>query len=566
MKNHWQIAKKITKEFQDKFPEVNPIVLQLLYNRGLIEQEKIDEFLNPDYGQDIHDPFLFKDMKKAVTRILKAIKNKEKITVHGDYDTDGVSATVVMITTFKKLGADVDVYIPHRVSEGYGLNINTVDELEKNGTNLIVTVDCGISSHQEVDYAKERGIEVIITDHHEQPPKLPKAYATINPHVEKEKYPFHELAGVGVAFKLVQGLVMEDKGNKLKAGFEKWLLDIVALGTIADCVPLVGENRTLVKYGLVVLRKTKRVGLRTMIKNFRFDLASLDTQSVSFGLAPRINAAGRIDHANTAYELIMTENEKSANKISADLEKTNQERQRITEKMTKSSIEQIGEIKDQKILFASGEDWQVGVVGLVAGRLSDKYSRPVIVMGMKNDEVVGSGRSIPGFDITKALIESKDYLEKYGGHAAACGFSLKKENYKKFIECMVTYATKKISDKDLVKSHKIDTEISIENINWELVDKLNDFEPFGEGNKQPKFVSYGLEVSDLQKVGNEGNHLRIMVEKNGCTKKIIAFGFGKTIGNELMIGDTIDIVYEITINEWNGNRELQLKLVDIKKK
>ncbi|MDP2683902.1 MAG: single-stranded-DNA-specific exonuclease RecJ [bacterium] len=566
MKSHWQIAKKITQEFQNKFPEVNPIVLQLLYNRGLTEQEKIDEFLNPDYGQDIHDPFLFTDMKKAVVRILKAIKNKEKITVHGDYDADGVSATVVMITTLKKLGANVDVYIPHRVSEGYGLNMNTVDELEKNGTNLIVTVDCGISSYDEVDYAAEKNIEVIITDHHEQPPKIPKAYAVINPHVEKEKYPFHELAGVGVAFKLVQGLVMEDKGNKLKAGFEKWLLDIVALGTIADCVPLVGENRTLVKYGLVVLRKTKRVGLRTMIESSRFNLASLDTQSVSFGIAPRINAAGRIDHANTAYELIMTENEKSAIKISGDLEKTNQQRQKITEKITNSSIEQIGQVKDQKILFTSGEDWQVGVVGLVAGRLSDKFSRPVIVMGMKGDDIVGSGRSIPGFDITRALIESKEYLEKYGGHAAACGFSLKKNNYEKFLEKMSSIASEKISDKDLIKSHKIDTEVKIENINWELVDKLNNFEPFGEGNSQPKFVSYGLEVNDLQKVGNEGKHLRIVVEKNGCQKKIIAFGFGQTIGNELMIGDIIDIVYEISINEWNGNRELQLKLVDIHKK
>jgi len=566
MKSHWQIAKKITKDFQNNFPEVNPIVLQLLYNRGLTEQDKIDEFLNPDYGQDIHDPFLFRDMKKAVERIFKAIENKEKITVHGDYDADGVSATVVLITILKKLGADVNVYIPHRVSEGYGLNKNTVDELGKNGTNLIVTVDCGISSYEEVDYATEKNIEVIITDHHEQPPRIPKAYAIINPHVDKEKYPFHELAGVGVAFKLVQALVTEDKGKRLKAGFEKWLLDIVALGTIADCVPLVGENRTLVKYGLVVLRKTKRVGLRTMIENSRFNLASLDTQSVSFGLAPRINAAGRIDHANTAYELIMTEDEKEAIKISGDLEKTNQARQRITERITNSSIEQIGVVKNQKILFASGEDWQVGVVGLVAGRLSDKYSRPVIVMGIKDDEIVGSGRSIPGFDITKALINSKDVLEKFGGHAAACGFTLKKENYSKFIDSMSALADKEIGDKELIKSHRIDTEIVIENINWELVDKLNNFEPFGEGNNTPKFVSYGLEVNDLKKVGNEGKHLRMMVEKNGCQKKIIAFGFGKTIGNELMIGDTIDIVYEISINEWNGNRELQLKLVDIKKK
>lgn len=565
MKSIWQITKKIPVEFNNKFPEINPIILQLLYNRGLTKQDDIDEFLNPDYGQDIHDPFLFSDMKKAVKRIMQAIKNKEKITVHGDYDADGVSASVVMISTLKKLGGDVNVYIPHRVSEGYGLNKNTVDELAKNKTKLIVTVDCGISNHEEVKYASDKGIDVIITDHHEQPPIIPNAFAIINPHVEGSNYPFQELAGVGVAFKVVQALVKDDNGNKLKTGFEKWLLDIVALGTIADCVPLVGENRTLVKYGLVVLRKTKRVGLRTMIENSHFNLADLDTQSVSFGLAPRINAAGRIDHANTAYELIMTESEKTANEISKDLEKTNQSRQKITEKMTNSSIEQIGEVSKQKILFASGEGWQVGVVGLVAGRLADKFARPVMVMGIDGDLVVGSGRSIPGFDITKALINSQELLDKFGGHASACGFSLPKKNYEKFLKSVTAYADKKIKDKDLVKSHKIDIDIELENINWELVDELDKFEPFGEGNPYPQFISRGLQISDMQKVGNEGKHLRILAQKNGCQKKIIAFGFGQTVGNEFMIGDKFDAIYEISINEWNGNRELQLKLVDIKK-
>jgi len=563
MKSIWQIAKKIPTDFKNKFPEINPVVLQLLYNRGLTDQDKIDEFMHPDYSQDIHDPFLLRDMHKAVSRIQAAISNKEKITVHGDYDADGVSATVVMVTTLRQLGGQVDVYIPHRVSEGYGLNKNTVDELKKNHTDLIITVDCGISNHEEVAYAQKQGMDIIITDHHEQPPVIPKAQAIINPHVKGEKYPFQELAGVGVAFKLVQALVQADQGNKLKAGFEKWLLDIVALGTIADCVPLVGENRTLVKYGLVVLRKTKRLGLRKMVESSRYELGDLDTQSVSFGLAPRINAAGRIDHANTAYELIMTEDDTEADDIAKDLEKTNLQRQKITERITKASIEQIGEVKKQKILFAIGQGWEVGVVGLVAGRLSDKYARPVIVMGENDDIIVGSGRSIPGFDITQALIDSRDILDKFGGHASACGFTLQKQNFKNFIEAMTSYTDQHLAEKDLVKSHKIDAEMKLENINWELIDDLEKFEPFGEQNPYPKFVSYGLTVSDLQKVGSEGKHLRLMVEKNGCHKKIIAFGFGHGIGDELMIGDIIDVVYELSVNEWNGNREMQLKLVDI---
>ncbi|XOU94733.1 MAG: single-stranded-DNA-specific exonuclease RecJ [Candidatus Kerfeldbacteria bacterium] len=558
----WQIAKKISKEFQNEFPEVNPIILQLLYNRGLQTQEEIDEFLNPDYGQDIHDPFLFRDMKKAVKRIMLAIEKKQKITVHGDYDADGVSATVVIVTTLKALGAKVDVYIPHRVSEGYGLNINTVNTLNEKETNLIITVDCGISNHEEVELVNKLGMDIIITDHHKEPPVLPKSLALINPHVKGEKYPFEELAGVGVAFKLVQALVKEDDGKKIKSGFEKWLLDIVAIGTIGDCVPLVGENRTLVKYGLVVIRKSKRLGLREMVESTRFNLETLDTMNVSFGIVPKINAAGRLGHANTAYELLMTKKDAEAKKIADDLENTNKERQKITEKILSASNEQIGGVDKQKILFASGEGWQVGVVGLVAGRLSDKYARPVIIMGESKDEIVGSGRSIPGFDITKALVESSEYLERYGGHAAACGFTLKKGMKNEFISSMEKIANREISDGGVVKSFKIDREVKLNEIDWGLVNKLENFEPFGQGNKQPMFVAYNLTVKDFQKIGSTGRHLRMMVEQEGVERKIIAFGFGETLGNELSIGEKKDMLFEISINEWNGNRELQLKLVD----
>lgn len=560
----WQVAKKISGELKDQFPEINPTVLQLLYNRGLTDQTSIDEFLNPDYGQDIHDPFLFKNMEKAVKRIFQAIEKKEKITVHGDYDADGVCATAIAVSVLQALGAQVEVYIPHRASEGYGLSNKTVEQLARNGTKLIVTVDCGISSVKEVDYAIQKGIDVIVTDHHEQQPELPKAQAIINPHIKGEKYPFKNLSGAGVAFKLAQALAFKDGGKRIKQGFEKWLLDLVAIGTVADCMPILGENRTLVKYGIIVLRKTKRLGIQELVKHTRFSLEAIDTATIGFGIGPRLNAAGRLDHANTAYELLICENLDDAEKISESLERTNKERQRITEKLVNESKQQIGQINKQKILFAIGKDWQIGVVGLIAGRLSDEYSRPVIIMGEKEDEIVGSGRSIPEFDITAALIEIRELLERYGGHATACGFTVKKKNLSKFKKKMSVFSSNRIKDRDMVKRLFIDCEANLSDISWKLMESIEDFEPFGVGNQQARFVVYGLELVDLQKVGIDGKHLRLVVKQGEQIEKMIAFGFGLTWGDRLKVGNKIDTIFEVSVNEWNGNRGIQLKLVDLK--
>ena len=566
MTRKWQIAKKITEEYKNQFAEQNPIILQLLNNRDLMNQDAVDEFLNPDYGQDLHDPFIFRDMKKAVERIFTAIEKKEKIIVHGDYDADGVSATAIVVSVLQALGADVNVYIPHRMLEGYGLNRNTVDEFSKKGVSLIITVDCGIASKDEIELANTKDINVIVTDHHEEPPELPKAFAIINPHVNGEKYPCTALSGAGVAYKLVQALCQHDGGKKLKQGYEKWLLDLVAIGTIADLVPLIGENRTLVRYGIIVLRKTRRVGLQKLIENSRMTASSLNTMNVSFGIVPRLNAAGRIDHANTAYQLLITENPQEAEKLTQDLDKTNQDRQKITERILKLSREQIGTVKEQKLLSACGKGWELGVVGLVAGRLADEFSRPVLIMGEKEDgnEIVGSGRSVPGFDITKALVESRELLDRFGGHAAACGFTVFKENYDGFINKMTEIAEREISDETTVKQIAIDVEITFSEASWELVKALEQFEPFGVGNKYPRFVTQRLTIEDVQRVGKEGKHLRLNIQHNGKKKKVIAFGFGNEWGSKLSIGEMVDIVYELSFNEWNGNRELQLKLVDIK--
>lgn len=565
MTRKWLVAKKISEELKAQFPEIHPVALQLLFNRGLQKQKDIDAFLNPDYGHDIHDPFLFRDMDKAVKRIFQAIEKGEKITVHGDYDADGVSATAIAVTTLQALGATIHVHIPHRALEGYGLSEKTVAELADNGTKLIITVDCGIASQPEVALANKKGIDVIITDHHEPQPVLPPAYAVINHQVEGETYPFKHLAGSGVAYKLAHALVIRDGGKRLKNGFEKWLLDLVALGTIADCMPILGENRTLVKYGLIVLRKTRRVGLLEMAKQAKINLPSLDAGVVGFTIGPRLNAAGRLAHANTAYELLMTENQSEAEQVAIGLEKTNQERQRITERMMNAAKKQIGEVTDQKILFAVGEGWLPGVVGLVAGRLLEEYSRPVLVMGEKeNGEIVGSGRSIMGFDVTKALIANTDVLERFGGHAVACGFTLKKENLEEFKKRMTALANAEIKDGDMVKQLMIDSNVALSEINWDLVKTIEALEPFGEDNMRPRFVCYGMEVLDLQKVGVDGKHLRLQVRYGTDEKKIIAFRFGDSWGNQLKIGDVIDAVFEVSVNEWNGNKELQLKLVDIK--
>ncbi len=432
MVKKWSIKDKYGAEFAEQFPEINPLILQLLFNRGLTTQDAIDRFLGPDYLRDQNDPFLFNEMKSAVEKILLAIQQGENIVIYGDYDADGVTATAVMQIALKRLGAErIKVYIPSRLTEGYGMNMEAVEELSKNGTNLIITVDCGISNKAEIALAKSKGIEVVITDHHLEPAERPEAVAIICPTLEKEKYPFKRLAGVGVAFKLAQALLRSDKKQNNDA-FEKWLLDLVAIGTIADSMPLLEENRTLVKWGLIVLDKTQRLGLREIMNLAQVN--EVDVHSVGFQIAPRLNAAGRMDHANTAYELLVTEDEAEALAITNDLNQKNQARQKTTEEMLKISLEQIGEpTAGDKILFSAYDGWSPGLVGLVAGKLSDKFNRPVIVFGKSGEEYVASGRSVPEFDITGALNDCREYLAEFGGHEQACGLTVVgEENYEKF--------------------------------------------------------------------------------------------------------------------------------------
>ncbi len=560
----WQVAKQVNNEFLDKFPELSPIMATLLFNRGLQTQAEIDQFLSPDYSQDIHDPYLFKDMNKACALVYEAIKNQDLITVFGDYDADGVPASVILTTVLERLGAKVEVYLPHREREGYGLNKNAIEELAKTKTKLLITCDCGISNFDEVQLANNFAVDVIITDHHGIPAQLPEAFAIIHPQIEGETYPFKFLCGSGVAFKLIQGLFRHplcklDSSEASKQ--EKWLLDLVAIATVADMVPLVGENRTLVKYGLIVLKKNQRLGLQKMIALAGIDLNKLDTTMISFAFAPRINAAGRMDHANLAYYLLNTKDPDKALTWAQELNQANVQRQRLTETVFKEAKNQVGDLAE-KVLFFYKKDWPAGLTGLVASKLVKEYNRPVFLLtNIDEKTIVGSGRSVDGFHITEALQRSSDLLLRFGGHPQACGFSLTLENFAQFKEKIQTEARKQLSDENLQAVLNVELELDLMEVNWELVDTLSKFEPFGQQNQEPLFVSYEVLVTGAKKVGKDQNHWKLELVKLNKKFQAIAFSFG---AQELSLGQRIDIAYNLSINQWNGNREIQLIIRDIK--
>jgi len=605
MQKHWIINKKYTKKFAREFPEFSEITLQLLWDRNLKTQTQIDEFFNPDYEADLHDPYLMKDMDKAVARIYKAIKKDEKILVYGDYDVDGITSSLIMVSALVEIKSAISgikknkarkfigIYIPDRELEGYGMNDEAVKKIKKDGFGLIITVDCGTSDFTSIKSANDLGIDVIVTDHHHIPEKIPNALAIINPHQNNCKYPFEELAGVGVAFKVVQALFKNLQAKKPKTyklislGFEKWLLDLVALGTVADCVNLVGENRTLVKYGLLVMNKTKRVGIKKLILKTGLKVKEngnviekkvIDTNTISFVLAPRLNAAGRMDHANTSYQLLSSNSESEAEKLVLMLEKNNQSRQRLTEKMITEIKKRIDKYGNNlpKVVVEFEEGWKIGVVGLVAGKLADEYSRPFLILSEKGDKIAGSGRSIPKFNLIEAIEKCKDILIEFGGHSQAAGLKIENKNFEKFRKKMNLLADKTLKKEDLVPIINIDCKIEHNQIDWQLNDEIDKFNPFGFGNRKPVFLAEKLEVHEIRTVGANDAHLKVcfkaIVKESAKVKYFSAIGFrlGKMAEEMpdkkpgLRWGDFVDVVFQLEINEWNGNRELQMNVLDLK--
>lgn len=560
--NRWQVPPKVPAKVQQKLSQMNPILLQVLYNRGLTNPALIQSFLAGRYIEKT-DPFLLPDMETAVSRIEQAIENDETIIVYGDFDADGVTSTVLLTQALRGLGLSrekAQPYIPNRVDEGYGLNIEAIAKLKEKGADLIISVDCGIRSVEEVEYANELGIDMIITDHHSLGKALPPATAVINPKRECD-YPEKMLAGVGIAYKLAQALRLAMPETATYTDDD--LVDLVAIGTVADLAPLLGENRKLVTNGLIQLNKNKRVGLIELAKHARIT-DQITAESIGFGLGPRINAAGRLAHAYTAARLLSTDDPLMAQSLAADLNALNQRRQQLTADLSHFAETQID--PEDYILIAEDERFVSGVVGLVASRLTEKHYRPSIIMEQGVEESRASCRSIAEFHITEALDQLSHLLVRHGGHAQAAGFTIRNEHLEEFKEAISALAKEKLQDVMLLPTLSVDVEIDLDEIDWALYEELKKLEPTGYANPTPVFMSRNVEVIQHRTVGQDGAHLQLTLASKNPTGPYqiqfpaIAFRQGEWVGS---LPQYIDVVYTINVNEWRGKRNLQLIVQDI---
>lgn len=566
MKKEWSIYNEAPKQFKERFSNWSDIVVQMFYNRGLKDEESIEDFFNPKY-EKLFNPYLLKDMDVAIERIITAIEKEQSIVIFGDYDVDGITSTAVMFKILGKFTKKIDYYIPHRMEEGYGLNNKAIDSLVEKKTDLIITVDNGVSNIEEVAYAKKKGIDVIITDHHEVGKKLPKAVAVIDPKRKDSEYPFRELAGVGVAFKVAYALVVEMNKKKgrdiVSEGQMKWYLDLVALGTIADIAPLVGENRIISHFGLLVLSKTRNVGLQALAKVAGIDLNKSDPYMVGFQISPRLNSAGRMAHAITALELLLTKDEGEAGVLSLKLEKLNRDRQETISKNIEWLKTSFDGKRMENILILKKEGWTSGIIGLIAGRISEEFGRPVFCMAEENGLIKGSVRSSVEFNVIETLSVFEEVFVNYGGHKGAGGFSLRVEDFEVFSTQVVQYGENKLSDEDLASFIKIEKKIEFDEITKELYENIKKFEPFGHENEEPLFVTYGVKIKEAKKVGKENAHTKLKLVQNNKEFSAILFNHGE-MGDQLYYGKDVDVVYKISENEWNGKKNLELKIEDLR--
>src|SRR3989344_1219349 len=587
----WKILDAAPDDFSMRFLEYPKPVLDLLYQRGLRTQSDIDEFMHPDYRAHVGSPYLLQDMEKAVSRIFDAISREEKIIIYGDYDADGICGSVILYSALSELGANFDVYIPDRFHEGYGLNEKALLEIAKGDDKLIITVDCGVTDVEEIAIARARGIDVIIVDHHLIPPKEPAAYAIINPKRTGETYPFRFFCATGLAFKVACALFASERAKpfNLKEGAEKWLLDVAAIGTVADMVPLVGENRTLVTYGLTVIEKTKRLGLKLLIDfepqrmaaHARSpDAEKITSRTIAFSIAPRINATSRMAHATTSFELLITQSEEMARNLVAKVEDLNNGRRRMVDKILKEAEEMLAEIVAREgvmpfIICLGKDDWVPGVAGLVSGRLTEKYGRPSFIFGRVHDHYKGSCRSVGDLNIVELMRlcdeRNGNVFREFGGHAMAGGVAIAPENIEKLKACPVRYGEEDLREKDLRPILCIDLEMRPDDISWELFDWLVRLEPYGEGDKKPLFLMRKAGVASYKAGGKKEDQVKMKMKGDppaggGVTKFFDCIGFGLSHKMEnVRAGDRVDVVFELEANEWNGTRELQLNIKDIRK-
>jgi len=533
---------------------------RILAARGLDNKSKA-AFLLPDYSK-LHDPFLLPDMHEAVDRIKLALKNNEKIAIYGDYDIDGLTATALMKESLECFGfKDIKVIIPNRFIEGYGLTEDVIESLSNEGVKLLLTVDCGSQSIKEIVAANKLGLDVVVTDHHNLGEKLPPAIAVVNPKRADSKYPFRDIAGVGVAFKLVQALQTQLEG--LPAGAEKWLLDLVALGTVCDVVELVDENRIYVYFGLKVLEKTKRPGLKALMAVAKIDPEKLNARSLGFGLGPRMNAAGRLETAQHALEMLLSRDTMEAYERAEYLDDLNISRRSDQAKILKSAILQADRMQDDPVLVVSSPDWNHGIVGIVASKLLEKYRKPAFVIHEMGEESKGSARSYGDFSAADALVFAKEAITKGGGHKLAAGVTLPTKNINDF-RLLVNefYKKQKLVNQPLLLLPKADTDANLDELGEELVGMIDQLEPFGSGNPQPILKTNKLTVVGVRKMGLDGQHLKLEV-RDAFNNKIQLLAFGAPDTFFVEIGTEINAWYQLDINEWQGRRSVEGRLLHI---
>lgn len=538
-------------------------IISILNNRGINNIEIVNRFLNPR-KEDFYDPFLLRDMGKAVKRIEEAMVKKQKVTIYGDYDVDGITSTSCLYLFLKELGIQVDYYIPDRLKEGYGINIEALKYIKDNGTQLVITVDTGITAVEESKYAKDIELDMIITDHHECQEELPQAIAIIDPKQKNCSYPFDKLAGVGVAFKLIQALARSIESINEDIIWK--YLDIVAIGTVADIVPLIDENRIITKLGFSTIPNTWNVGLQALLQVSQYkDNQKITAGFIGYRLAPRLNAGGRMGDAKRGIELFTTNDIKKANNLAKELDNENINRQELEEKIFNEVVQIIEstiDVKNEKVLVVASKNWHHGVIGIVASKITERYYRPSVLLCIEEDVATGSARSIEGFNIFEALSNSKKLFNKFGGHEMAAGMSINEENIQVLREQLNTFAQKVMKKETLIPKLKADMQISIDLINLNLLEIIGKLEPYGVGNPEPQFIIKGT-LSDLRLIGQNQKHVKMLLKKN--KKRLDGVGFNMCeYYPYFKKDDNIEVLCSLNINEWNGKKQPQMMLKDLK--
>ena len=552
--SHWNLLPPAPDQYLVNTSGFSRLIAQLLYNRGLAEPSQSELFISADKRLS-GNPLLLPNMPRAVARVYQALLTGENMAIYGDFDVDGITATALLVQGLSTLGGKITPYIPHRLTEGYGLKTAALEKLRRQGISLVITADCGITALPEVQKAQRMGLDIIVTDHHTPPAVIPHATAVINPKLPDTAYPFSDLAGVGVALKLLQALFQSiGKEKQLNE-----LTDLVALGTIADMVPLLGENRYLVKQGLKLINATPRLGIRHMITQAGLNIGRLDSGNISWTIAPRLNTAGRLAHAMASYKLLMTDSPPEAQQLTAWLEQKNTERQRLTTKVLAKARKQILTEMISPLLIASDNDYPSGIAGLVASRLSEEFYRPAIVIKTGEQTSTGSCRSIPEFNIILALNQCSNLFSRFGGHSQAAGFTLPTKNLPLLTQHLSQLAATQLAGVDLHPHLDIDAELTLPDLSGDTFPTIQQLAPFGEGNPLPTFLSRRVEVMDCRTMGSNRAHLKLKLGQGGTKWDAVAFGWGNYLTE---VTSPLDIVYNLEIDRWGGGERLRLNILD----